>query len=245
MLLLDPYLETAAMSPQEMEKMLRQTLADRKLSASEKNALTQVLSEPKVDAQQIAVFRNIAFRLVREQINENPTRELIDWLEDLVKLLHPIKGSVGGSSGGSAVNECYFAPGDDLSGKVARLFDNAKKSVDVCVFTITDDRIAGPIERAHRRGVKVRIITDDDKAEDLGSDIDKFIKAGIPVRMDSTPAHMHHKFAIFDETLLLNGSFNWTRSATAINNENFIITSDRAQIEAFSKQFAKLWSQFS
>ena len=34
---------------------------------------------------------------------------------------------------------------------------------------------------AHKRGVKVRIITDNDKAFDLGSDVPRFVQAGIPL----------------------------------------------------------------
>lgn len=46
----------------------------------------------------------------------------------------------------------------------------------------------------HNKGVRVRIISDNDQAHTQGSDIDKFRQAGIAVRQDKTAAHMHHKF---------------------------------------------------
>ena len=36
------------------------------------------------------------------------------------------------------------------------------------------------MERAHRRNVQVRVISDDDKAMDAGSDIDRLERMGIP-----------------------------------------------------------------
>ena len=53
---------------------------------------------------------------------------------------------------------------------------------------------------------------------------------------------MHHKFAIFDASLLLNGSYNWTRSAAENNEENFIITDQPVLISVFHQQFEKLWN---
>jgi mitochondrial cardiolipin hydrolase len=137
--------------------------------------------------------------------------------------------------------EVFFSPGDACRLRIAHRFNVAKRTADVCVFTITDDRISKTIHAAHRRGVIVRIITDNDKAFDLGSDIDAFRQAGIEVRIDATPFHMHHKFAIFDGQHLLNGSYNWTRSAAEQNEENLVDTDDPALVQAFQQQFETLW----
>ena len=73
------------------------------------------------------------------------------------------------------------------------------------------------------------------------SDIDELAAAGIPVAMDRSPAHMHHKFALFDGRILLNGSYNWTRSAAADNEENIVLSSDVSLLAGFSAQFERLW----
>ncbi len=137
----------------------------------------------------------------------------------------------------------FFSPGPDCLGQVVHCFQAARQTVDVCVFTITDDRIAGAMLEAHRRGVRVRIVTDNDKAGDLGSDIERLEAAGIPTKIDRTPYHMHHKFAIFDGTRLLNGSYNWTRGAADQNAENVIDTGDRDLVAAFQRQFDFLWAK--
>jgi len=56
---------------------------------------------------------------------------------------------------------------------------------------------------------------------------------------------MHHKFAVYDDARLLSGSYNWTRSAANYNQENLVVTSDRAIVERFGSEFERLWSDFS
>lgn len=142
-----------------------------------------------------------------------------------------------------AASEAWFAPHQDVCGRIIRAFDEARERVDICVFTITDDRIGRAIEAAHRRGIRLRIMSDDLKAEDLGSDIDRLARDGIAVRVDTELAHMHHKFAIVDGALLLNGSYNWTRSAGQANHENLVVTSDPDLIAAFRAEFERVWQR--
>ena len=125
------------------------------------------------------------------------------------------------------------------------MMGEARNTADLCVFTITDDRISSSILAAHARGVRVRIITDNDKAHDLGSDIERLAAAGIAVRIDRTPFHMHHKFAIIDGRRLLNGSYNWTRGAARDNQENLIVCDDARLVAAFQQEFEQLWTRFA
>lgn len=233
------------MTPQEFEGVLRQTLADRKLSYPERSALARILEEERPDAQRTAALRSQAFALAREAVEDPRARELLAWVEDVVKLLHPVKPgatAVQARPGAASVHsEVLFAPYDDLPARVCRLFGAAEHTADLCVFTITDDRVSDEIRKAHRRGVRVRIISDNDKAGDLGSDVLALAQEGIAVRFDRTAAHMHHKFAVFDDAVLLNGSYNWTRSAASVNNENFVVTGERMLVDSFAKHFEKLW----
>ena len=87
----------------------------------------------------------------------------------------------------------------------------AKNSIDLSVFSFTNDDLANEIIAAHKRGVKVRIITDDQAMEGKGADAKRCADEGIPVRCDSEEMyHMHNKFMIVDQTFLVTGSFNWT-----------------------------------
>ena len=49
-------------------------------------------------------------------------------------------------------------------------------------------------------------------------------EAGVCIVASQRDGLMHHKFAIVDSTLLLNGSFNWTERAVSENCENVVIS---------------------
>jgi phosphatidylserine/phosphatidylglycerophosphate/cardiolipin synthase-like enzyme len=160
------------------------------------------------------------------------------------------KNEAAASSPGINLNqpkiaEALFFPSDQSFDRVIQYLEAIKKSVEVCMFTITDDRLTKELLRAHRRGAVVRIITDDEKSLDLGSDISELKQAGIPVRMDHSTAHMHHKFVVLDGQVLLTGSFNWTRAASHDNQENVIITNEQVLVKAFQAEFDRLFVSFA
>ena len=218
---------------------MRQTLDDVRLTRSEKKALKAVLGDVDPDKHDLARLRHHAFELARESVSVDD-RPVIEWLEDVVKLLLPRGEDVPRAKKA----EAYFSPGDACPREIGNFLSRARRSADVCVFTITDDRVSQALLDAHRRNVKVRIITDNDKMWDRGSDVRKLSDLGMDVRLDRSEYHMHHKFALVDGAELLTGSYNWTRGADKYNEENFLVTDDPRLVEAFQEEFDKLWRRF-
>jgi len=138
-------------------------------------------------------------------------------------------------------SHAFFSPGEDCLNAIIQAIEDAGKTIKICVFTISDDRISDAIVQAHQRGVNIRIITDNNKLHDAGSDIRELAARGLDVRIDKTRSHMHHKFAIFDETRVLTGSYNWTRSAAMHNHENILVTDNLSIVKDYSREFEKLW----
>ena len=230
------------MKPHEIEAELRKTLGDGRLSRSEKRALRELVAT--IEPSAVDSLRALAFRIARETLAEADGaaargQSLLDWLEEVVKTLVPEPTEAAPSSA------AFFSPGDEPWRKIVGLLSAVRTRCDICVFTITDDRIAEAIAACHGRGARVRLISDDDKAFDLGSDVERLKAAGVPVRVDRSQHHMHHKFALFDGELLLTGSYNWTRSAAAHNHENVIVTADRRLAEAFADVFDALWASLA
>lgn len=60
------------------------------------------------------------------------------------------------------------------------------KTLDICVINITNNKLTQAILEAFDRGVKVRIITDNEKCEDKGSDVYRLVEAGLDVKTDSS-----------------------------------------------------------
>jgi mitochondrial cardiolipin hydrolase len=226
------------MTPQEIEVLLADTLADRRVSGGEKRSLSQIIARAELSNHQRNVLRQRAFSLACDAVSDPRAREVLEWLEEINKLLLP---KVEPASQSSA--EVVFSPGPDCVQRLSALLAATRRGADLCVFTIADDRLSNAILAAHRRGAAIRILSDDQKAHDAGSDIARFQQAGIPVRLDRSPDHMHHKFAVFDRTTLATGSFNWTRSASEFNQENLVITANPALVNAFSEEFERLWKE--
>ena len=226
------------MNPADLDRLLAQSLADRRLQTAERTALAN-WAAGHADGDR-AVARGRAFDLARTAAPPD-AGPVLDWLEDVIKVLARPTAPPTTTEPAAA----FFSHGLTCIQEVLRQFDLARRSCDVCVFTITDDRITRAILLAHARGVRVRVLTDDDKSHDLGSDVDQLRAAGVPCKMDvGNVAHMHHKFALFDGRRLMAGSFNWTRSASEQNEENLITTPDPVLVAAFQARFDDLWARF-
>lgn len=227
------------MNSKELEQMIKDSLADCKLDLDEKYAFKELANT--LETEQLRFIKNKAFELGRPYIEKGGSEAIrvYHWLERLLKAIQPHETNF------TMKPSAYFSPGDACRVKIIALIKQAKHSINICVFTISDNIIVREILAAHKRGIKVVIISDNDKANDKGSDIDRLSAQGVQVILDHSPHHMHHKFAIFDDKILLNGSFNWTRSATDVNQENILVTANSELVLAYIEKFQALKKRFS
>jgi len=132
-------------------------------------------------------------------------------------------------------------------GLICQELNSAKKSIDVAVFSLTSDKLTDLLLVQHRRGVRIRVITDVHQAGVTGADAKKLRDAGISVRMNKSHSKpVHHKFCVIDGKTVINGSFNWTVHAEPGNQENAIVFRKAGSLAAsFSQEFEDLWSKFA
>ncbi len=130
---------------------------------------------------------------------------------------------------------------NDIRKKIQKNIDQSKDSILVSVAWLTSKDLLGQLIDKLESGCKVEILISD-HFENQRLTYDKFIKKGGQVFIVPTKSgkFLHDKFAIFDNTRLIAGSYNWTNSAEFYNHE-FIIQSDDSQlIKQFTIRFDNL-----
>lgn len=213
---------------------LQQSLEDYYLSKSEKNTLQHLLGKEVLDHQSVNLLRSKIIEFANEKVTEKNYRLVMQWIKEVNNLLQ---------ISATQQSRAFFSPGDECRNAIVQQMNLSLRQLKICVFTISDDHITRAILNAHKKGVAVKIITDNDKLSDRGSDIRELARAGIPVKTDVSTNHMHHKFMIADDRSVITGSYNWTISAARFNHENILLTKEAGVVESYRKGFDQLWNE--
>jgi phosphatidylserine/phosphatidylglycerophosphate/cardiolipin synthase-like enzyme len=150
------------------------------------------------------------------------------------------------SGGGQQGSVSYYFPraGQQPEPVLTGLIGSAKSTLDIAIYSITDENIANAITDANKRGVAVRLISD--KTESAGSYQKKLLgelkAAGIPIKINTHSGLMHLKVSIIDKSIATTGSFNYTKAAENENDEVFVVLNDAQAAQDFDVQFERMWN---
>ena len=152
------------------------------------------------------------------------------------------------------VVQACFSPQGKCSSHILREIETAKKELLVAVYAFTNDELANALVQARKRGVAVQVIVD--REFDLANENSKgkfFDAQKIPLRrvsgvkaktQEKDAGLMHQKFAVIDRRIVFTGSYNWTRSADNLNDENLLLFRDAGQLaEEYRSVFFRLWER--
>jgi phosphatidylserine/phosphatidylglycerophosphate/cardiolipin synthase-like enzyme len=67
--------------------------------------------------------------------------------------------------------------------------------------------------------------------------------AGLNVRQDGNPDILHDKVFIIDNSIVVTGSFNFSKNAVSDNNENVLIIHNPAIAQAYLDEFNRRWAE--
>jgi len=143
-----------------------------------------------------------------------------------------------------------FSPGGGGLDLLARCVRASRRRIDVAMFSFYAFQVAGPLVGAHLRGVRLRVLLDQDQAQQTPI-LAYLLRHGVPVRLLPGPggpgphSRMHHKFALFDGALLASGSYNWSPNAERRSFETLRLSDDRTVIGGFAAHFESMWRRAS
>lgn len=137
--------------------------------------------------------------------------------------------------------ENYFAPEEDAQSQILEIVQGAKSSIRFMAFLLTDDEIAKALNHKVREGVQVQGVVESRNAGILGSDVEALQEAGVDLLLDGNPYNMHHKVIIVDESIVITGSYNFTRSAATDNDENVLILHAPKIAEIYRQEFEEVY----
>ena len=141
--------------------------------------------------------------------------------------------------------QAYF---NQIQKKILEEINNSNKDIIIAVAWFTQLDLFNAIIGALDRGVNVSLILIKDiiNCGDYGLDFSLYLqKGGKLCFVNKRNILMHNKFCIFDGSILITGSYNWTYSAEIRNAENIIITDEGNVCQDYSKYFANLWNQLT
>jgi len=122
--------------------------------------------------------------------------------------------------------QVYFSPDGGGQAAIIAALGQASNSVLVQAYSFTSEPIAKALIAAHKRGVEVSVILDKGQRSAKYSSADFLAHAGIRTLIDEKHAIAHNKVMLIDGTIVITGSFNFTKAAESANAENLLVIRD-------------------
>ena len=150
-------------------------------------------------------------------------------------------------AGACSNDRVAFAPSSAPRKMVRDRIRAAQRSVDVIMHHFTFGDLVKELRKAAERGVRVRVLLNENTREEhSGSVWTALIEAGGQLRYKQTNESLyqllHHKMAIIDGQVLINGSGNWSGSGFFNNFENYVVWQRPDVLQPFRGLFARLWN---
>jgi phosphatidylserine/phosphatidylglycerophosphate/cardiolipin synthase-like enzyme len=130
-----------------------------------------------------------------------------------------------------------FAPEQDCAGLAISAIDAARREILVNAYAFTTGSgIPAALNRAHARGVDVRLVADRRAPCDLQEGVSALADAGIPAWIDARARVVHEKALIIDRRVTIMGSYNWSKGAASNSEDLNVVTSSEV-----AETYAKHW----
>ncbi len=144
----------------------------------------------------------------------------------------------------AATIDIHYAPAENLEAIDVALLDNAGVSIDMAAYVLTDDSVIAALGDAADRGVAVRLYLD---RSEFGGHSEKIVallaKPGVAARVKPSGVLMHMKAYAVDGAQLRTGSGNFSRSGLSRQDNDLLVTDDKAAVARFEHDFDRIFAQ--
>ncbi|WP_167852062.1 phospholipase D-like domain-containing protein [Hymenobacter elongatus] len=133
---------------------------------------------------------------------------------------------------------------------LARYMDRAQETLDVAIYNWNNSTIVDAVNRAHARGVKVRLVYEGTNANSSVPGVNSAIPR-IKRDSDSDVSNrgiMHNKIVIIDanstnpnRSWVWTGSTNWTAAQLFSDPNNVIAVQDQSLARTYTMEFEEMW----
>lgn len=134
------------------------------------------------------------------------------------------------------------AQANGLKEGLIKYINSASQSLDIAIYSISDEDLIEALIRSADRGAEVRILTEDDyfvRFENIYQRLKR--QANIQVLTDPEENSMHNKYMIIDKEALWTGSLNWTKSGIYYNANSSVLIENAAIANAYLKDFQQMY----
>jgi len=133
-----------------------------------------------------------------------------------------------------------FSSQNSVERQLVERIDRAQSQIDLALFLLRSARLIRALREADARGVRMRIVLDSTRRGDKLALASIRWLGGIRPRGRGV---MHNKFAIFDQTDVVTGSYNWTVGAEYANYENVLLIDEANIVRGYQEEFERLWQR--
>ncbi len=138
--------------------------------------------------------------------------------------------------------ENYFCPQDYCQKQVLEELEKANSSIYFLMYSFTDETIANLLIEKNNSGLDVKGVIE--SYQDTVHWVYPIInESEIEVVLDNEKTLQHNKIFIIDNTTVITGSFNPTKSANTRNDENIIILRQQNIVDEYVKEFERIYSE--
>jgi phosphatidylserine/phosphatidylglycerophosphate/cardiolipin synthase-like enzyme len=147
-----------------------------------------------------------------------------------------------------SVVEIHYAPRENLETVDVREISRAELSIDMAAYVLSDPQIIEALTDAAERDVVIRLYLDKSQFAEHGPIRGGLVEAllahpNVVARVKGEGVLMHLKAYAIDGEVLRTGSGNFSLSGLESQDNDLILITDPAVVDAFEVNFDSIWAR--